>query len=192
MSRPLTPTSFMEAATSILSEEGLGGLSIVALCTRLKVSRGSFYHHFASLSDFEDRYIDYFENQVSAARFDAIDAERSLRDRSEIAIRLAEQADFRAERAIRMWGLSDGRVASMLQRIDDRFVTVIARSIRSAGGNDDVARDYAGLALAVWIGLGMQPVPPASELLRRMYHELEWAANARATEDAAHKMLPPE
>jgi len=192
MSQPLTPTSFIEAATEILVEEGLENLSIVSLCARLRVSRGSFYHHFTSLADFEDSYIEHFERHRAAELLDEIDAAASFRDRSEIAMRLAEKANFSAERAVRTWALTDDRVAAMLARVEHHYIEVIARSIRSAGGSPAQARDYAELVLAVWIGLVMRRDVPQPDLVRRLYRELEWAANARAHHDAQADAVSPQ
>lgn len=192
MNQPLTPTSFIEAATEILVEDGLENLSIVSLCARLRVSRGSFYHHFTSLADFEDSYIEHFERHRAAEILDEIDAAASFRDRSEIATHLAEKANFTAERAVRAWALTDGRVAAMLDRVDHRFVQVIVRSVQSAGGSPSQARDYAELVLAVWIGLVMRRNVPQPDLVRRLYRELEWAANARAQHDAQVDAVLPQ
>ncbi|MET8948270.1 TetR/AcrR family transcriptional regulator [Streptomyces sp. NPDC004542] len=179
MTRTLTRREFFEAASAVLAEEGVGGLSIVALCARLGVTRGSFYHHFDSLAEFKGAYLDHWENVVSQERLDIVDRELDFEARSELSIRLAQSAEFRTERALRAWSVSDPAVRDMLRRIDERLLEVVRGSLLRAGASSRQSTVYAHMAVSIYTGLGAREQAPDPELIREMYDELKWAALQR-------------
>lgn len=179
MSGTLTPLSFMQAGTEILSESGVSGLNIVALCERLGVTRGSFYHHFGGLADFEAQFLTYWED-VTSERAAPVTLAPTFRERSEVAIRTLENIDFGAERAMRAWSLDDQRVAEMLRRTDRRTVDVVRQSIVAAGAPEEVADTYAEMAVLMWIGLVVRPEPLRKDTIRRLFSELQSAVDSHA------------
>ena len=44
--------AYFAAAYELLVTHGCGGVTIAALCDRLGVTKGSFYHHFADMAEF--------------------------------------------------------------------------------------------------------------------------------------------
>ncbi|WP_052424941.1 TetR/AcrR family transcriptional regulator [Streptomyces fulvoviolaceus] len=175
----LTRREFFEAASSILADEGVDGLNAVALCARLGVTRGSFYHHFDSLAVFKDAYLDHWENVVSQERLDLVDRELGFDARSDVSIRNAESAEFRTEMAFRAWAVSDSAVRDMLQRIDRRSVEVVRTSLLRAGMTSRQSTVYANMAVSIYAGLGGREQGGDARLIREMFNELRWAALQR-------------
>lgn len=168
----------MRAATEILAEVGISGLNAVALCERLGVTRGSFYHHFKSLADFEEKFLDYWENVVTTERTSPVEVGTTFHERSEAAIRTLLAVDLNAERALRAWSLTDERVAQMLSRTDRRAYDVVRRSILSAGATEEMADTYAEMVVTIWVGLVTRPTQLAPATIRRIFGELMWAVDA--------------
>ena len=57
----ITPVAYFQAAFELLAEEGYGGLKLGALCRRLAITTGSFYHHFAGWPAFVDGLLAHWE-----------------------------------------------------------------------------------------------------------------------------------
>ncbi|MFW2851317.1 TetR/AcrR family transcriptional regulator [Sphingomonas sp. TX0543] len=131
----LTPRDWLEAGQSLLRRGGLKALKLRPLAEELRVSTGSFYHHFKDFDDYQGQLARYFaEDQVT----DLIDAlERATSD--PIArIRLLGQTVRRrgASRlaiAMRAWAESDARARAAVERHDELMLDFLARSLTQAG-----------------------------------------------------------
>ena len=83
----LTPTDWLEAGQSLLRRGGLRALKLRPLAEELRVSTGSFYHHFPDFDAYQGRLAHHFaETQVTnliealeRATPDAIDRIRCFR-----------------------------------------------------------------------------------------------------------------
>ena len=63
--------AYFAAAFELLGAEGPEALTIAALCRRLKVTKGSFYHHFSGMPQFTEGLLRHWEHE-SSARLDEI------------------------------------------------------------------------------------------------------------------------
>ncbi len=131
----LTPAAWLEAGQSLLRRGGLRALKLRPLAEELRVSTGSFYHHFRDFDDYQGQLAHYFaEDQVS----DLIDAlERATPDPIE-RIRLLGQTvrrrgSSRLASAMRAWAESDPRARTAVERHDMLMLDFLARCLTSAG-----------------------------------------------------------
>ncbi|WBH16437.1 TetR/AcrR family transcriptional regulator [Sphingomonas radiodurans] len=131
----LTPRDWLEAGQSLLRRGGLRALKLRPLAEELRVSTGSFYHHFRDFDDYQGKLATYFaEDQVS----DLIAAlERATADPIG-RIRLLGQTVRRrgASRiavAMRAWAESDPRARSAVERHDELMLDFLARSLMQTG-----------------------------------------------------------
>ena len=131
----LTPRDWLEAGQSLLRRGGLRALKLRPLAEELRVSTGSFYHHFSDFDAYQGQLARYFaEDQVG----DLIDAlERAEQDPIG-RIRLLGQTVRRrgASRvavAMRAWAESDPRARAAVERHDTLMLDAIARWLTSAG-----------------------------------------------------------
>ncbi|QKR99538.1 TetR/AcrR family transcriptional regulator [Sphingomonas sp. CL5.1] len=155
----LTPRDWLEAGQSLLRRGGLKALKLRPLADELRVSTGSFYHHFKDFDDYQGQLARYFaEDQVG----DLIDAlERSSPD--PIArIRLLGQTvrrrgSSRLAIAMRAWAESDPRAQAAVERHDTLLLDFLARNLTAAGftRNEAEIRAYGLITL----GLGKVHAP---------------------------------
>lgn len=131
----LTPRDWLEAGQSLLRRGGLRALKLRPLAEELRVSTGSFYHHFSDFDAYQGKLAHYFaEDQVG----DLIAAlERAEQDPIG-RIRLLGQTVRRrgASRvavAMRAWAESDPRARAAVERHDTLMLDAIARWLTSAG-----------------------------------------------------------
>ncbi len=59
----LSRSAYFEAGLELLAERGHGGLTIAALCERLGVTKGSFYHHFDDMAGYVRLLLGHWEDE---------------------------------------------------------------------------------------------------------------------------------
>lgn len=171
--RPRTPEDFFAAALSVLESDGFTSVTAVTLCHRLGVTRGSFYHHFCSLDDFVDRFLDFWEKRYT------IEATQSVEDMVDEGAQFKQQLDLaerlphRAEAAIRAWSLVDARVAAAQRRVDDFRISSVASFLRRHRLSAEDALLYAELAVSCLIGLQQLSPPADPKKVRRVLAEVQ-------------------
>ncbi len=110
---PLTPESWIEAATQVLVDQGIDHVRVDVLATQLGVTRGSFYWHFRDREDLLRRVLQAWRESATeqiTRRLEnaSTDPHEQLRDvvslpfRGRAAVRAA-----RIELAIRAWARRD-------------------------------------------------------------------------------------
>ena len=161
VSRPpdLTPRDWLETGQSLLRRGGLRALKLRPLAEELRVSTGSFYHHFKDFDDYQGQLAHYFaETQVS----DLIDALERATDDPVGRIRLLGQTVRRrgASRlaiAMRAWAESDPRARAAVERHDALLLDFLANNLAAIGftRNEAEIRAYGLITL----GLGKVHAP---------------------------------
>ena len=58
--------AYFTASFALLGAEGPEALTIAALCKRLKVTKGSFYHHFSGMPQFTEALLRHWEDEHAA------------------------------------------------------------------------------------------------------------------------------
>src|SRR6266404_8566030 len=59
----LTRRRWLEEGLALLEEAGAEALTIESLTSRLRVTKGSFYHHFTNYQDFKQRVLEFWEEE---------------------------------------------------------------------------------------------------------------------------------
>jgi len=116
----LTRQDWIDAAIQQLVEEGIGAVSIEQLAANLRITRGSFYHHFADREELLRGMLDYWarrwtyevRDQIAALGLDASTTLFALMK----AIRSNRAADYDAP--FRAWALHDPLAQAVVERVD--------------------------------------------------------------------------
>jgi AcrR family transcriptional regulator len=155
MTRPdrrLSRESWIDAALVALTERGVAGVAVEPLATRLGVTKGSFYWHFAN------------RDELLAAALEAWEAERT----DELIARLDEVPDPRdrlavwaqhalgADKAllVGLHAASDHPIVGpVLRRVTERRIEYLAELFRAAGASDADAGRRALLLYGADVGL---------------------------------------
>ena len=134
--RRLNRDDWLASAKKALVASGIDDVKVDRLAKRMKVTRGSFYYHFANRKDLLDALLRDWEirNQVEIAQ---------VRDRwslsepdlSEVvAVWLGEDAGFLAfDMAVRMWARKNPAVASVVHRTDKAWIDLLVELFRRGG-----------------------------------------------------------
>jgi len=171
----LTRQDWIDAAIRVLAEEGIGAVSIETLASRLRITRGSFYHHFAGREDLLRAMLDFWaqrwtygvRDQIAALELDPGTTLLALMR----AIRNNSAADYDAP--FRAWALHDPLARGVGEEVDQGRVGVIHRLFEGLGFRGLDAENRARLFLyyemaapAMFAG----PSPERDEELLRERH----------------------
>lgn len=165
--------AYLEAALDVLADSGSDGLTVAELCTRLGVTKGSFYHHFSGTAELVTALLAFWEDVRSQRLIAASAAEPDPASRVELLLRIAVGLPHAAEAALRAWGRSNCEVRDVVARVDRAREDHLMDSMMLAGSPPDEARLRARTAIAVLVGTQQREDPVDVAMLRAMLEGLQ-------------------
>ncbi len=149
----LSPRDWLEAGQSLLRRGGLRALKLRPLASELRVSTGSFYHHFGDFDDYQGRLADYFAGAQIAEVIDAIGrAEANPIGRIRLLAQVVRRRGMsRLSIAMRAWAESDPRARDAVQRHDGQLIGFLVECLQANGfdRHDAMVRSYALMTLGL-------------------------------------------
>ena len=112
----LRPAEWVNAGLKALAKSGFSALKADTLANRLRISRGSFYWHFADVSAFHAAILRRWREIALENIIDEI--EEASDDRLEALASRAFARDTGIERAVRAWATADGRARAAVEAVD--------------------------------------------------------------------------
>lgn len=149
--KTLSRDDYARLGLELLAESGLRSLTVAAVCARLGVTKGSFYHHFSGVADLQDAMIEYWEDLYGQARPASLEGLPPL-ERLDAAVHASVERAHAIEAAIRTWSHSDARVAAAQRRLDDLRISFVADTLAELGVPVERARVLAEMGLSMLTG----------------------------------------
>lgn len=144
---------WIKAGLAALAENGLAAVRVELLAKRLKITKGSFYWHFADRQELLSAMIETWENNQTTEIIALVEAEGGpSHERLEHLSNVLTQLDMQLEVAMRGWAATDSDVRRVLQRIDLVRCAYLRSIIESAGVPSDAAQARARLVYYALIG----------------------------------------
>ncbi|WP_051580201.1 TetR/AcrR family transcriptional regulator [Pseudonocardia acaciae] len=165
-------SAYLESALDVLAQAGSEGLTVAGLCSRLGVTKGSFYHHFAGMPEFVTALLEFWEDQRSQRLIAASRAEPDPRARYRLLLGIAVGLPHAAEASLRAWGRSNAEVRAVVARVDEARERHLTESMMMFGLPAERARLRARIAIAVLVGAQQREDPVDVDGLRAMLEEL--------------------
>ena len=138
---------WIAAGQRMLVDEGIAGLKVDRLASRLGVSRGGFYHHFGDRDDSLDRLAAYW---AMTCRFlpDAPPPAKpgqasAWLDETIARLIEADGYDYRFDLAMREWARADKRVAWAVERADRDRLEPLQKFFEAIGYGGEQAETRA-------------------------------------------------
>jgi AcrR family transcriptional regulator len=183
----LTGDHYLAAGLDLLAEGGVSAVTIAALCERLGVTKGSFYHHFDDVAGYHEALLVRWE----AGTYEAIETARAVTDshkRLSVLKELGVAAHHEAESAIRAWGRSYEPAAAVVRRVDAAREANLVESFRAVGIPLTRARHLARIGLATLIGTQSLERPVDRKRLLAVFDEYqEWLESATGGRSAGRR-----
>ncbi len=151
--------SYFETGLEILADTGFGGLKLAAVCSRLGVTSGSFYHYFAGWPSYTRELVDYWRQDRTVRIIDLIRSEADPRRRIESIIAVALTLPHGAEAAIRAWSSVDAEVLAVQREVDQQRYDILYESALDIVGHPAQARTYASWSVDVFVGYEQSTLP---------------------------------
>ncbi|MEP7296294.1 MAG: TetR/AcrR family transcriptional regulator [Burkholderiales bacterium] len=136
---PLTPESWIEAATAVLVDHGIDSVRVDVIASQLQVTRGSFYWHFRDREDLLRRVLQAWRERATeqlTERLERASTDPATQLRDVITLPLRGRSAARAARielAIRAWARRDAMAQQALAEADASRIGYIAQVFSSLG-----------------------------------------------------------
>lgn len=137
----------------MLRRGGLRALKLRPLAAELRVSTGSFYHHFSDFDEYQGQLATYFAGAQIAELIDAIvRTEREPIARIRLLAQIVQRRGMsRLSIAMRAWAESDSRARHAVEHHDEQVFDFLGSCLRASGfsRHDAMVRAYALIALGL-------------------------------------------
>jgi len=143
---------YYSCAFEMLAESGFKDINVGALCRRLGVTSGSFYHHFGGWDGFVAALLDRWENrQIVLLRERQFGSQGAMTDLDAL-LELTVGLPHQAEAALRAWAANSEAVRLGVDRVDEDRRTTIERVITRIVGDETAARHLTSLGACLLVG----------------------------------------
>lgn len=162
--------SWFKAGAYILEIDGFSKLTIDRLCSELKLTKGSFYHHFGNMDGYITALMEYWQECHTMEYIRKTDEIPSDSDRLEFISEMVIDSSYRVEQVIRAWSFSNDIVKEYLDKVDKIRIEYIKKLNMEAGMEAIHAERKAILEYAVLVGIQqLYPDAPKTEI-KELYH----------------------
>lgn len=162
------------AGLEILSQHGPQRLTVDALCTRLGVTKGAFYHHFQGYDAYKTGLLQFFEQEGTLRIIEAVEQEATPLERLHrlLAIIVAYSEHHDAyEASIRGWAQHDADVRIVQARVDARRQAYVQGLLEAHTHDDARARLMTRLLYSLLLGAEHMHPPLVGSDLRALFDE---------------------
>ena len=149
----LGPTEWVNAGLKALAKFGFAALKADTLANRLRVSRGSFYWHFAHVSAFHAAILRRWREIALENIMDRI--EGAADDRLEALLIRAFSTDSETERAVRAWATFDEQANSAAEAVDAERIRYLQALLVDAGVPPKAAETRARIMNWAYLGFAL-------------------------------------
>ncbi len=149
----LSKQDWLAEGFKLLSEFAQDKLRIQYLCERLKVTRGSFYHHFTGIDNYVAELMETWQQQNTLELIRAANQGESPEVRMDILSGLVAEKDQKVEAAIRSWSYYHPAVLQQLAIVDEVRLDYLKQIFEAMGFTPKMARIKAQLEYATLIGI---------------------------------------
>jgi AcrR family transcriptional regulator len=150
----LSVDDWIQTGYAVLAEEGIKALKIDRLCSRLGVTKGSFYWHFSDMASYRTALVRAWgelrdEDRRHFGQMSDIPPRERL---SRMMSSLVGVRQWTLERAMREWARTDKAVASSVRAADLRVLEAVRQAYIDYGFDAQGADLRANATFAAGIG----------------------------------------
>lgn len=170
-----TKQDWFTVGAQILGKDGPQGLTIDALCQKLRMTKGSFYHHFGSYDGFKQQFLAFYEQEgtldIISQLSDLPTPKEKLHGLLNKIVNSSTKLAQNSEVAMRAWALQDTAVRQVQSRVDGRRREYVQQLCEAITGDAIQAKTIANLLYAVLVGSEQMQPPIVGEELRQLFIE---------------------
>jgi AcrR family transcriptional regulator len=148
----LDKDDYFKVGMELLAEGGHAYVTVANLCERLDVTKGSFYHHFASGPEFLRELLVFWEAGYEPS-YGQLGRITDPIERVEFVKHMALELSYKAEAAIRALARTDDFAREIQRRVTDFRTEVLTQTLADAGVPGPRARVLADVGMTLLVGL---------------------------------------
>lgn len=183
----VSAADWIDAAMKLLAREGVDAVRIDRLCETLKVTKGSFYWHFANRDQLIAAIARDWASRRPQTTFETIRAlDASPREKLQRLFDLYWRDDIvRFDRAMRAWGLGEPSIRKAVIATDREMLGFVAGLFEHMGYAKSDAHMRAATIFFTGIGMSAAPhlVEPGSDGEREKWLDMILGPKVQATRD---------
>jgi len=149
----LSKKEWLEEGFKLLSEFAQDKLTMQYLCKRLKVTRGSFYHHFKGIEDYVQKMMEKWEEENTQQLVVVSNKSESPLEAMEILAQSISLKNQVIEAAIRSWSFYHPIVGAHVQKVDAIRLQHLTNIFIQMGLSSERANLRAKLDYGVLVGI---------------------------------------
>ena len=170
----LGPEEWVSAGLKALAQSGASALKADTLATRLGVSRGSFYWHFADVPAFHAAVLRRWR-EIALENIIA-EIESALDDRVETLLHRAFAAGSGIERAVRAWATADSGARTAVEAVDVERIRYLRKLLVDAGVAPGIAATRARIMNWTYLGFSISSPRLDEASLKQVIRDLSQLA----------------
>jgi AcrR family transcriptional regulator len=165
MSDQLSAKDWVDEGLKALASRGFTALKAEPLAKALRVSRGSFYWHFADIAAFHTAILARWHEVAAEQIIANVEAASNNEDPLALLLRRVFGERLTLERAVRTWASVDLAARAAVQAIDRRRLNYVEGLLAQAGLPVELARARAQILYWAFLGFALsdQPLPKARQ-----------------------------
>ena len=163
MAEQLSAQDWVDLGLKTLAKSGFTALKAEPLAKAMRVSRGSFYWHFADIGAYHAAVLARWREVATEQIITAVEAARGGdKDPLAVLLKLTFASKHMLERAVRSWAANDARARAAVVAVDRRRLDYIEELLKQAGLAEDAARARAQILFWAFFGYALsdQQLPP--------------------------------
>ncbi|MCH5584189.1 TetR/AcrR family transcriptional regulator [Shimazuella sp. AN120528] len=163
-----TKLSWLHEGFAVLEEAGPEQLTIDELCRRLKLTKGSFYHHFKNRQDYIHSLMQLYEEDRTHGIIELSKEGESPRNKLDRLTELVTSlVDSTIEMKIRAWASHDETIHSYQQRVDESRINYVKELCENVYKDRVDAELLAKIYYTLFIG-AQHLIPPIKS--KELFH----------------------
>ena len=173
MSKRISRQGWLDMGLETLGAAGVPGLTIERMTGELGVTKGSFYHHFRNVQDFQEQLIAHWSDQYLGAASQLPQDPGELLTLLDAIMQEAFGPVTEPELAIRVWAHQDDTVRAHVEKVDAARRDFVLDVFRALTENERQSQLMADMLFALSIGsITVLPRIPAERVLD-LYREFK-------------------
>ncbi|NDV26487.1 TetR/AcrR family transcriptional regulator [Desulfovibrio sp. JC010] len=145
----------LDAGLKLLETESVHQLTIDALCRNLKVTKGSFYHHFSSRADYLERMLEHWVEGWTLSSIEAADKGADAIERFNLIVENSHKLPSGTETSIRAWALRDSFAHKYIERVDNMRIEYLRSIFEEVSGDPARAALLCKISYSMFLGVRM-------------------------------------
>ena len=172
MSDQLSAKDWVDAGLKALASRGFTALKAEPLAKALRVSRGSFYWHFADVAAFHAAILARWHEVAAEQIIANVEAASNNEDPLALLLRRVFGERLTLERAVRTWASVDPAARAAVQAIDRRRLSYVEGLLAQAGLPAELARARAQILYWAFLGFALSDQPLSKARQQAVLDEL--------------------